>query len=152
MKLLSRASRQLPGITGIARVSRDTPDAIDRANPGDVVVIDQPDIDRRTADELVAARVRMVVNAAHSITGRYPNLGPEVLVHAGVVLVDGLGDKVFSRIKDGTRVRLEEGTLYAGEEIVGTGTVQTAESIADQMIDAKTGMAAQLEAFAANAI
>ena len=39
-----------------------------------------------------------------------------------------------------------------GEEPIATGTEQTPESIADLMIEAKTGMSAQLEAFAANAI
>ena len=152
MKLLSRASRQLPGITGVARVSRRTDDVLGRSGHGDIVVIDHPDIDRKTADELVAAGVTAVVNASSSITGRYPNLGPEVLVSSGILLVDGMGDKVFGRLKDGAKVRLDDGALYAGDDLVATGTVQTAESIADQMIDAKAGMSAQLEAFAANSI
>ena len=93
-----------------------------------------------------------MVNASPSISGRYPNLGPEVLVNSGIILVDGVGDKVFSRLKDGAKVRLDEGSLYAGDDLIGTGTVQTVESVADLMIDAKAGMSAQLEAFAANAI
>ena len=68
------------------------------------------------------------------------------------MLVDDIGDKVFGRLKDGAKVRLDEGALYAGDDLIGTGTVQTQESVADLMIDAKAGMAAQLEAFAANAI
>ena len=152
MKLLSRASRQLPGITGVARVSRRTEDVLGRSGHGDILVVDHPDIDRKTADEMVASGVTAVVNASASITGRYPNLGPEVLVSSGILLVDGMGDKIFSRLKDGAKVRIDEGVLYAGDDMVATGTVQTAESIADQMIDAKAGMSAQLEAFAANAI
>ena len=152
MKLLSRASRQLPGITGVARVSRRTEDVLGRSGHGDILVIDHPDIDRKTADEMVASGVTAVVNASASITGRYPNLGPEVLVSSGILLVDGMGDKIFGRLKDGAKVRIDEGVLYAGDDLVATGTVQTAESIADQMIDAKAGMSAQLEAFAANAI
>ena len=35
------------------------------------------------ADELIACRVAAVVNAAKSITGRYPNLGPRLLLEAG---------------------------------------------------------------------
>ena len=42
--------------------------------------------------------------------------------------------------------------MYLGEEPIATGTEQTSESVADLMIEAKTGMSAQLEAFAANAI
>src|ERR1700712_2702253 len=98
MKLLSRASRQLPGITGSARVSRRTADVITRAGNGDIVVIDHLDIDRKTADELIQAGVAAVVNASASISGRYPNLGPEVLVNSGIVLVDGMGDKIFGRL------------------------------------------------------
>src|SRR6478609_5956009 len=105
MKLLSRGSRQLPGITGVARVSRRTDDVLGRSGHGDIVVIDHPDIDRRTADELVSAGVTAVVNASASISGRYPNLGPEVLVTSGILLVDSMGDKVFSRLKDGAKVR-----------------------------------------------
>ena len=42
--------------------------------------------------------------------------------------------------------------MYLGEEPVAQGTEQSPESVADLMIEAKTGMSAQLEAFAANAI
>ncbi|AZI57586.1 thiamine pyrophosphokinase [Nakamurella antarctica] len=152
MKLLSRASRELPGVTGVARVARRSDTLLSRVGNGDIVVIDHMDIDRKTAEALVHAGVTAVINASPSISGRYPNLGPEILVSSGIILVDEIGDKVFSRLKDGAKVRLDEGTLYAGEDIIGTGTVQTPEAIADLLIDAKTGMAAQLEAFAANAI
>lgn len=152
MKLLSRASRQLPGFTGSARVSRRTDDVVTRSGHGDIAVIDHPDIDRKTAENLVAAGVGAVVNASASISGRYPNLGPDVLINHGIVLVDGVGDKVFSRIKDGAKLRIDEGSVYIGEELIATGIQQTPESIADLMIDAKVGMSAQLEAFAANAI
>ncbi len=152
MKLLSRASRELPGVTGVARVSRRSDTLLSRVGHGDIVVIDHMDIDRKTAEALVSANVTAVVNASVSISGRYPNLGPEILVNSGIILVDGMGDKIFSRLKDGAKVRLDEGTLYAGDDLIGTGTVNTPESVADLLIDAKTGMAAQLEAFAANAI
>lgn len=152
MKLLSRASRELPGVTGVARVSRRSDTLLSRVGHGDIVVIDHMDIDRKTAEALVSANVTAVVNASPSISGRYPNLGPEILVNSGIILVDGMGDKIFSRLKDGAKVRLDEGTLYAGDDLIGTGTVNTPESVADLLIDAKTGMAAQLEAFAANAI
>ncbi len=152
MKLLSRASRELPGVTGVARVSRRSDTLLSRVGHGDIVVIDHMDIDRKTAEALVSAGVTAVVNASPSISGRYPNLGPEILVNSGIILVDGMGDKIFSRLKDGAKVRLDEGTLYAGDDLIGTGTVNTPESVADLLIDAKTGMAAQLEAFAANAI
>ena len=152
MKLLSRQSRTLPGVTGVARVSRRTEALIGRVGHRDIVVIDQPDIDRSTADALVRAGITGVVNAAPSISGRYPNVGPEILVANGIALVDEVGDKVFTRLKDGAKIRIDGGSVFVGEEPVAVGIEQTTESISDLMIEAKTGMSAQLEAFAANAI
>ena len=91
--LLSRSTETLPGLTGLARVDRNTAKLLGRVGPGDVVVLDVVDLDRATADALVAAEVAAVVNASPSISGRYPNLGPEILVEAGVPLVDGAGDR-----------------------------------------------------------
>jgi uncharacterized membrane-anchored protein len=42
--------------------------------------------------------------------------------------------------------------LYAGTKELARGTEQTADSVADSMIEAKSGLSAQLEAFSANTI
>ncbi len=152
MKLLSRQSRALPGVTGVARVSRRSDTLLGRVGPGDIVIFDQPDIDRATAEALVKADVTAVINTAASVTGRYPNLGPEILLASGIPLLDQTEDKIYTRVKDGARVRIDESTVYVGEQPVATGVEQTPESIADLMIEAKGAMSAQLEAFAANAI
>ncbi|HEX8936218.1 MAG TPA: putative cytokinetic ring protein SteA [Pseudonocardiaceae bacterium] len=149
--LLSRSGRELPGVTGLARVDRRADALARRVGVGDIAVFDQVDLDRRTADALVAAGVSAVVNAAPSISGRFPNLGPEILVSAGIVLVDGVGADAL-RIKDGSRLRLHEGGVYVGETEVARGIEQDANSIADLMIEAKSGLSAQLEAFSANTI
>nr|MCH9731869.1 thiamine pyrophosphokinase [Actinomycetes bacterium] len=86
--LLSRNASSRPGIIGTARVDRDIDRLLRRITPGDIVVLDAQDLDRITADALVEANVAGVVNASSSISGRYPNLGPEVLVANGIVLVD----------------------------------------------------------------
>ncbi|WP_433872336.1 putative cytokinetic ring protein SteA [Saccharopolyspora sp. CA-218241] len=150
--LLPRLQVDLPGVSGPARVERRSDDLLRRARPGDVLIIDHADLDRRTAEALVAADVVAVVNAAPSISGRYPNLGPEVLLAAGVVLVDGVGTGVLHRLKDGTRVRVHEGAVFAGDREIARGTEQTPDSVADLLIEAKAGMSTQLEAFSANTI
>ncbi|GAA4443924.1 putative cytokinetic ring protein SteA [Actinokineospora soli] len=150
--LLNRSHPSLPGVVGIARVDRRTGDLLKRLSPGDVAVLDQLDLDRATADALVDAEVAGVVNASPSISGRFPNLGPEVLLAAGIPLIDGVGADALRGIREGSKLRLHEGGVYVGEREVAQGTRQTPESIADQMIEAKAGMSAQLEAFSANTI
>jgi uncharacterized membrane-anchored protein len=150
--LLNRANESQPGTTGVARVDRRTGDLLRRISAGDIVVLDQLDLDRATADALVAARVAGVVNASPSISGRFPNLGPELLVDAGIPLIDGVGVHALREVREGSKLRLYAGTVYCGEKEIAKGTQQTAETIADQMIEAKAGMSAQLEAFSANTI
>ncbi len=148
--LLSKSTETLPGVAGVARVDRRTGELLRRVGPGDIVVLDQLDLDRATAAALAAAGVAGVVNASVSISGRFPNLGPEILVGEGIPLVDDVGTDVLRRIKDGAKIRLHEGVVYTGEREIARGTEQTPDSVADQMIEAKAGMTAQLEAFSAN--
>jgi uncharacterized membrane-anchored protein len=150
--LLHRSRPELPGLTGIARVDRRTDGLLRRVKAGEIAVLDQVDLDRATADALVAAQVAAVVNAAPSISGRYPNLGPEALVAAGITLVDGVGPEALHVIKDGTRLRILDGVVYAGELRLADGVEQNADSVADAMVEAKSGLTHQLEAFAANTI
>jgi uncharacterized membrane-anchored protein len=149
--LLSRnASR--PGVVGTARVDRDIDRLLRRVCPGDIVVLDVLDLDRITADALVDADIAGVVNASPSVSGRYPNLGPEVLVANGVTLIDETGPEVFKKVKDGAKVRLYNGGVYSGDRRLVRGTERTDDEIADLMREAKNGLVAHLEAFAGNAI
>jgi uncharacterized membrane-anchored protein len=150
--LLHRSRPELPGLSGIARVDRRADVLVRRLKQGEVAVIDQVDLDHATADALVKAGVAAVVNASPSISGRFPNLGPEMIVGAGITLVDGVGTEALHTIKDGTRVRIHEGVIYAGELRLAEGVEQTTDSVADALVEAKSGLTHQLEAFAANTI
>ncbi|MEP6696996.1 MAG: putative cytokinetic ring protein SteA [Pseudonocardiales bacterium] len=140
----------LPGVTGVARLDRRTKRITKRLRPGEIAIIDHVDLDRVAADALVGCKVAAVVNASPCISGRYPNLGPEVLVRAGIPLLDAVGGKVFEQVSDGQVVRLDCDSLYLGTTLVATGFRHDADSVTAAMIDAKTGLSTQLEAFAAN--
>ncbi|MCV7258952.1 putative cytokinetic ring protein SteA [Mycobacterium shimoidei] len=149
--LLSRnASR--PGLVGTARVDRDVDRLLRRVCPGDIVVLDALDLDRITADALVDAGIAAVVNASPSVSGRYPNLGPELLVNNGVTLIDETGPEVFKKVKDGAKVRLHNGGVYSGDRRLALGIERTDHDIAQLMQEAKSGLVAHLEAFAGNAV
>ena len=149
--LLSRNTSR-PGVIGTARVDRDIDRLLRRVCPGDIVVLDVLDLDRITADAPVDAEIAAVVNASPSVSGRYPNLGPEVLVANGVTLIDETGPDVFKKIKDGAKVRLHNGGVYSGDRRLILGTERTDEEIADLMQEAKSGLVSHLEAFAGNTI
>lgn len=139
-----------PGLIGTARVERRIRALIPRLRPGDIAVIDHLDMDRATAQALVDSEVVAVVNAARMISGRYANLGPEVLAEAGVQLVDGVGAAGVAAVRDGTTVRLHDGGLYVEEIQVASGRVVDADDIRTEMTEARSGLVAQLDSFTHN--
>jgi uncharacterized membrane-anchored protein len=140
-----------PGVRGVARIDRRTKNLTKRLKPGDIAVVNHTDIDRVAADALVACKPAAVVNAAASISGRYPNLGPAILLAAGIPLVDEVGDDVLTAVAEGSVLRIQnDGELWVGEKKVGQGVRQDADTVSEAMDKARAGLNEQLEAFAAN--
>ncbi|HVE74158.1 MAG TPA: putative cytokinetic ring protein SteA [Mycobacteriales bacterium] len=145
-----RQAERLPGVVGTVRMDRRTKRLTPRLKPGDIALIDHVDVDRVSADALVSSRVAAVVNAAPSTSGRYPNLGPEILLAAGIPLVDSVGAGAFTALREGDVVRVHEGVIYRGEAVIASGTQQDDMSVGAAMAEARAGLHTQLEAFAAN--
>ncbi len=141
-----------PGILAVARVDRKTKTIARRLNPGEIAIIDHADLDRVSAEELIRRKVSAVVNVSVSMTGRYPNLGPQLLLDAGIPVVDDVGSDVLVRVTDGTVVRLDTETLYLGDAVVAKGTVLTQESVDTAMAEARAMVGVQIESFAANTL
>ena len=141
-----------PGIVAVARVDRKTKNITKRLNPGEIAVIDHADVDRVSAEELIRRQVVAVVNASVSITGRYPNLGPKLLLEAGIPVIDGVGQDVLAKVTDGAVIRLDQETVYLGDAVVAKGTPLTAELVDAAMTDARAMVGVQIESFAANTL
>ena len=118
----SRAVPQEPGVHGVVRVDPRTKSLTKRLRPGDIAVIDHLDLDRVSAEALVACAPAAVLNAARSTSGRYPNLGPDILVQAGIPLIDDLGPDVLTLV-EGHAVRVHESAVYDGDRMVAEGFV-----------------------------
>ena len=139
-------------MTATARLDRRTKNLATRLRPGDIAIIDHIDLDLTGADALAGRGVAAVVNVAQSISGRYPNRGPQLLIEAGIPLIDDVGPEVFDRVTEGQTVRLEGDTLYVGEQVVAKGRQQDADTVAAAMAEAKTKVSAEIEAFATNTL
>lgn len=137
---------------GTARLDKRTKDLVKRLSPSDVAIIDHADMDRVSAEGLLSTGVEVVVNAARSITGAYPNIGPLLLARAGVALVDAVGPEVFDRVKEGQTVQIEGGDVLVDGQVVASGTRLTVDDVEHAMEDAKAGMGEQLDRFARNTL
>lgn len=151
MKLPSRtrSASAPPGLVATARVDRRTRALLPRLARGNIAVLHHQDMDRATAQALLDRGVAAVVNTAPFISGRYPNLGPQLLVEAGVALVE-VEQEALSAIGDGRRIRLHDGGLHDGDRLVAQGHELDAALVRERMDLASEGLAAQLTSFTHN--
>jgi uncharacterized membrane-anchored protein len=147
-----RRTRRRAVDAGVARVDRRTKSLVARARPGDVAVIDHEDLDRVAAEGLVAAGVAAVVNAAPSISGRYPNLGPVVLVSAGIPLIDSVGPLVMRKVREGDQLHLDGDRVFVGDRLVGVGIRQSRDAVTKAMEAASAAVGERFESFARNTL
>jgi len=143
------------GITGTARVDKRTKDLSLRLQPGEIAVIDHEDLDSVSAESLVQRQAKAVVNASRSSTGRYPNLGPLLLVSAGIPVIDDAGPGVMA-IAEGSRLSIDGDTVIElngeGATRVARGKLLDAESVESSLAKAKRSISTELERFAENTI
>jgi len=144
MRLKQRQRADLPGVVGVARVDRRTSALLPRLQPGDIAVIDHLDLDRATAQRLVDAEVAAVVNLSRFVSGRHPARGASVLLEAGLPVVDQVPTAEAARIRDGVRVRLHDGQVWAEEDLLASGVVLTADRLTQELEAARSSMPSQL--------
>ncbi|MBV7363590.1 hypothetical protein KRX54_03985 [Actinomycetaceae bacterium TAE3-ERU4] len=136
-------------VTGLVRMDDEISVVTSRLEVGEIAVINVPDLDRASALELIEARPSAVLNAAPSVTGRYPTRGASTLLEAGVTLVDELGTGILA-LQEGQRVRVEDNCVYLADQLVAKGKLATVESVKAALANAKLGVGDQLQSFAIN--
>jgi uncharacterized membrane-anchored protein len=146
----ARAARSFVEHTGPARIDRMTKRLVRRLTPGDIAIVDHPDLDRVSAEELVEAGVRVVVNVAPSQSGRFPNPGPLLLVRSGVRLIDAPGANLFETVDDGEPLTVRGASVFRnGTRLVAGRIVEEAE-LTRALAEQRGRVTEALEAFAEN--
>lgn len=137
---------------GTARLDKRTKDLVKRLGRNDIAIIDHIDMDRVSAEGLLETGVEVVVNAAPSISGAYPNVGPLLLVRGGVRLIDDVGQEVFERVVEGDEIEVVGDQVIKDGAVVAAGRRMTFDVVEQAMEDAKAGLGEQLDRFARNTI
>lgn len=133
-----------------------------RLSAGEIALIDHHDLDRVCAEELVAARAAGVLNCSASSGGSYPNLGPQLLLDAGVPLVDLEDRSLLALARDGEQleVRAETAPVEASArvEVLRAGRVLArGQALAPALVRTQTARRRRetgplLESFARNTL
>jgi uncharacterized membrane-anchored protein len=134
------------------RADRRTKNLCLRLQPGEIAVIDHADLDGPAAYALVERGAAAVVNAARSVTGRYPNTGPGILLDAGIPLLDACGSALFEAVREGANAELRGEELWLEGEPVARGTLLTPEALDRQLQEARQNLGSELHAFSVNTL
>jgi uncharacterized membrane-anchored protein len=153
-------------VSGPVRAGRRTKLLVKHLARGEIALVDHLDIDRVSAEELIAAGAVAVLNCRPSSGGSYPNLGPQLLVEAGLVLVDLPDDSLFDVLSDGDEVAVfvggssngdAAGAALSGEvlragELLARGEVLDLERVCAETDARRREIGEALERFAHNTI
>lgn len=139
-------------LSGPARLGRRTKLIVKALTAGEIAVLDHRDLDRVSAEDLIGAGVLAVLNCSSSSTGAYPNMGPLLLVQAGIHLVDLPDDTLFKRLRDGDAITVRGGSIQRDSKVIATGTVQEPAAVRAATDERRREIGDALEAFARNTI
>lgn len=140
-------------IVGRAVVDKRTKRLIQRVKPGDIAVLCHRDIDEVAALQLVKSKVKGIVNFQPSISGRFLNQGPEILINYGKVVVDVGQDRLFDEIHEGDLIKIKKnGDIIVNEKFFCKGLVLNKEFIKSKYEEAKVNYEKEIERFAINTL
>ncbi len=144
-------------VSGPVRPGRKTKLLVGHMVAGDIALIDHLDIDRVSAEELIAAGAAAVLNCRPSSGGSYPNMGPQLLVQAGLMLVDLPDDSLFGLVADGDPIVVRSTGSGAGEvlrrgDVLARGQILEPERVLRETEARRQEVGEALERFALNTI
>ncbi|MBU5335144.1 putative cytokinetic ring protein SteA [Intestinibacter bartlettii] len=134
------------------KVDRKTKKLAKRLSAGEIAVINHTDIDEVAANSLVECKIKLVINAAPSISGRYPNKGPKILIDNNILIIDNVGEDVFEELKEGQVIEVNNGLIYRNGQLIGQGEVMDKSVVEKKTQIAYENMSVELDRFIDNTI
>ena len=134
------------------KVDRKTKRLAKRLTGGEIAVINHIDIDEVAANSLIEGKVKLVINASKSISGRYPNKGPGILTENNVLIVDNVGEDLFHELKEGQIIEIIDGKIYRDGILLGQGEVLDRDEVDVRLKKAYENIAVELDRFIDNTI
>lgn len=142
------SSASSTGIRARVRVDARARKLASRLEHGEIAVIDHADIDRATAQALIGAGAVAVLNASPSSSGRYPNLGPALLLEAGIVLIDDCGPDIMT-LREGDEVVIVDDRVTRSGTTIATGVRLSLADVHASIENTRDGLSTRVAAFAA---
>jgi uncharacterized membrane-anchored protein len=136
----------------MARIDIRTKNLAKRIKPGEIAVIDHQDIDEVAADSLIKAKIKLVVNASRSISGKYPNHGPASLLEAGIGIIDNVGEEIFQKVHEGDLLEIKDGQILKHQDLIGSGELLDRKAVQSRLKEIRKDLSSELDKFLHNTL
>lgn len=104
---------------GRLRKDRQTKRLVQRLRPGEIALLDHPELDRVAAENLLHCGVRVVLNTSPFCSGLFPPGALPMLLSRGVHLIEVLNCNLFARVKEGEIITIRgNNVLIRGTETI----------------------------------
>lgn len=139
-------------IKGIIKKDKKTKNLIRRLKPGDIAIIDHKDLDEIAAISLVESKVKCVLNINSSISGKYPNKGPSIIIESGIILLESKNREIFDIVAEGDELELNDNVIVYKDNIIGSYEVLNAERIDELLKIGYSNLETELDKFIENTL
>lgn len=139
-------------VEGKLKKDKKTKKLAKRINAGEIALINHIDLDEVAAKSLVEAKIKLVINAAESISGRYPNVGPSILMKENILIIDNIGMEAFDILNEDDEIIVEDGIIYRNDQKIGSGQVMDAKLVVEKTRQAYENLEVELDRFIDNTI
>lgn len=106
-------------IKGIIKKDKKTKNLVNRLEHKDIALISHRDLDEIAAISLADKKISCVINTEKTISGKYPNRGPAILMEKNIPIFEVEDEKIFDSIEEGDEIEIDDDNniVYMGERI-----------------------------------
>lgn len=139
-------------INAEVKLGKKTKQLVKQLTGREIAVIDHTDIDQLAATSLINTGIKTVINASPSITGKYPNLGPEELLANDVFIVDDVGPEIFQKLENGDRIQIVDNEIFKDGSKIAEGRVLDRATLEEKLKISKNNLEQELDKFVENTL
>lgn len=120
-------------IKGKLKKDRVTKDLTSRLKTGDIALVAHKDLDEVAALSLVEKKIKCIINVKETISGRYPNQGPSILLEANIPIFE-IEEDIFDIVNEEDIIEIIDNNIVHKEKKIASCKLLD-ENIIEQLLD-----------------
>lgn len=139
-------------IKGRLKKDRKTKNLTKRLKPGDIALIAHKDLDEIAALSLVEKKIKCVINIDDTISGRYPNQGPSILLDANIPIFEVDNKDIFDIVQEGDTIEILDDIILYKENEIGNCILLDEEKVEELLSVGYANIEGELDRFIENTL